>query len=71
MFNTGSRLFFSAKSAALPSVPQYVYVGGTFNSAGGVTVNKVARWNGTAWSALSTGIAGFGFALAYGPEQSS
>jgi len=32
-----------------------VYAGGWFTQAGGVTVNHVARWNGTAWSALGTG----------------
>ena len=32
-----------------------VYAGGVFTSAGGVAANSVARWNGTAWSALGTG----------------
>jgi len=30
-----------------------LYVGGNFTTAGGVTVNKIARWDGTTWSALS------------------
>ncbi|MBX3323034.1 MAG: hypothetical protein KF757_08605 [Phycisphaeraceae bacterium] len=30
-----------------------LYVGGAFITAGGVTVNRIARWNGTTWSALS------------------
>jgi hypothetical protein len=29
--------------------------GGQFTSAGGTPANNVARWNGTAWSALGTG----------------
>jgi hypothetical protein len=29
-----------------------LYASGHFTTAGGVTVNRVARWNGTAWSAL-------------------
>lgn len=35
-----------------------IYVGGEFVKAGGVTVRRVARWDGTAWSALAgeTGI---------------
>lgn len=33
--------------------------GGTFVSAGGVTVNRVARWDGTAWAAFS-GLNGIG-----------
>ncbi|GAA4049516.1 hypothetical protein GCM10022409_40140 [Hymenobacter glaciei] len=33
-----------------------VYVGGYFTQAGGAAANNVARWNGTAWSSLGTGI---------------
>ena len=36
-----------------------LYVGGNFISAGGVTVNRIARWNGSAWSGL-TGPGGTG-----------
>ncbi len=32
-----------------------LYVGGVFFSAGGVTANNVARWNGAAWESLGTG----------------
>ena len=35
-----------------------LYVGGEFTSAGGTTVNKIAKWNGTAWSALGSGTVG-------------
>jgi hypothetical protein len=33
-------------------------VGGGFSEAGGVSVNRIARWNGTAWSALGSGLIG-------------
>jgi hypothetical protein len=33
-----------------------LYVGGDFTVAGGVAANCVARWEGTGWSALATGI---------------
>lgn len=33
-----------------------VAAGGSFLTAGGVTVNRIARWNGSAWSALGTGM---------------
>ncbi len=33
-------------------------VGGDFTTAGGVPVSKIARWNGSAWSALGTGLTG-------------
>jgi len=32
-----------------------LYAGGDFNSAGGVDVQNIAKWNGSAWSALGTG----------------
>jgi trimeric autotransporter adhesin len=35
-----------------------LYVGGGFTSAGGVTANRIAKWNGSAWSALGTGLSG-------------
>ena len=45
-----------------------LYAGGWFSTAGGVTVNRVARWDGSAWSALSgpsgTGVDGSVSALA-------
>ena len=34
----------------------YVYVTGRFTSVGGVTVNNIARWNGSTWSALGGGL---------------
>jgi hypothetical protein len=33
-----------------------LYVGGAFGSAGGVTANNVARWDGSAWHALGSGL---------------
>jgi hypothetical protein len=33
-----------------------LYVGGNFATAGGVTVNHIARWNGSSFSALGTGV---------------
>ena len=38
-----------------------VYVGGTFTQAGGVTVNRIAKWDGSAWSAIGTGITSTGY----------
>ena len=35
-----------------------IIVGGAFSAAGGVTANRIARWNGTEWSALGSGVAG-------------
>jgi hypothetical protein len=35
-----------------------LYVTGYFTQAGDVTVNKIAKWNGTTWSALGNGLSG-------------
>lgn len=35
-----------------------IYAGGFFTNAGGVPVNRIAKWDGTNWSALGTGISG-------------
>ncbi|MBL9120460.1 MAG: Ig-like domain-containing protein [Phycisphaerae bacterium] len=32
-----------------------LYVGGRFSTAGGVTANRVAKWDGASWSPLTTG----------------
>jgi hypothetical protein len=42
-----------------------LYAGGNFTLAGGVTVNRIARWNGTAWSALGTGMNSYVEAIAF------
>lgn len=33
-----------------------VYAGGRFSLAGGISANRVAKWDGTAWSALGSGV---------------
>lgn len=40
-----------------------VYAGGFFHSVAGVTVNGIARWDGTSWHSLRTGLGGgaYGF----------
>jgi hypothetical protein len=35
-----------------------LYAGGYFNIAGGVSANNVAKWDGTSWSRLGSGISG-------------
>ncbi len=32
-----------------------LYAGGDFTTAGGVAVNRIAKWDGSAWSALGSG----------------
>jgi len=33
-----------------------IYIGGEFTFAGGILVNRIAKWNGSSWSALGSGI---------------
>src|SRR5262249_19672618 len=35
-----------------------LYAGGRFTTAGGVPANFIAKWDGTSWSALGSGIGG-------------
>ncbi len=41
-----------------------VYVGGSFINAGTTPVNRIAKWNGSSWSALGSGLNNSVFALA-------
>jgi hypothetical protein len=41
-----------------------LYAGGQFSTAGGVTAIYIAKWNGSAWSALGSGMDGWVNALA-------
>jgi hypothetical protein len=45
-------------SAILPVSPTEVYVGGAFTTAGVVAANRIARFDGTSWSALGSGMSG-------------
>ena len=41
-----------------------LYAGGDFTTAGGVPANYIAKWNGSAWSALGSGMDSVVYALA-------
>jgi hypothetical protein len=43
---------------AVESDGAYLYAGGSFTSAGGVSAMNIARWDGSSWSALGSGING-------------
>jgi hypothetical protein len=45
----------TARTLAMDSADN-VYTCGSFTQAGGVTVNYIAKWNGSAWSALGSGL---------------
>src|SRR5207244_2979391 len=54
----GSGLNSFARRLALDTSlsPPVVYAAGPFSQAGTVLATGVAKWNGTAWSALGTGV---------------
>ena len=41
-----------------------VYVAGYFSQAGEVSANNIAKWDGTAWSALGDGVSSIVYAMA-------
>jgi hypothetical protein len=43
---------------AMLTIGNQLYVGGHFDSAGGVPANNIARWDGTSWHALGSGVQG-------------
>ncbi len=46
--------------------PAQLVAGGLFTTAGGVTVNRIARWDGSAWQPFGTGIGSeFEFGVVY------
>ncbi len=46
-----------------PGLPA-LYAGGDFTMAGGAAANRIARWNGSSWAPLGSGLDGEVFALA-------
>ncbi len=59
----GSSVYAIAVAAIVPTSID-VYVGGAFTTAGGSPANYIAKWNGTSWSALGSGLNSFVFAIA-------
>lgn len=51
---TGGTLFVNAVAV----LGTDVYIGGTFTAVDGVAASRVAKWNGSAWSALGSGANG-------------
>ncbi len=55
---------FDGEVLAIATIGSDLYIGGSFERAGDVTVNGIARWDGTNWSALDSGVNGVVYALA-------
>jgi hypothetical protein len=58
---SGEGIYTSVKALAFDSVGN-LYAGGDFTNAGGVSANFIAKWNGSVWTSLGSGLIGQGFA---------
>jgi hypothetical protein len=54
----------SAVRATVADASGNLYIGGDFTIAGNVFANHIAKWNGSSWSALGSGMNGAVYALA-------
>jgi hypothetical protein len=50
--------YYGGRVAALAVLGSDLYAGGYFTNAGGSTANYIARWDGSSWSALGSGMGG-------------
>jgi len=51
-------------NAIVKDASNNIIIGGSFTNIAGVAANNIAKWDGTAWSALGTGMNGSVYALA-------
>jgi len=58
---TSTNAGLNGQANALDSANGLLYIGGRFDSAGGIKVNNIAAWNGSSYSALGTGLGGVTF----------
>ncbi len=54
---------FNSNVVAMAVVGTNLYVGGPFTNAGGITANRIARWDGNTWSDVGGGVTGNGLML--------
>jgi trimeric autotransporter adhesin len=50
----------NTNATAIAVVGTNVYFGGPFTNAGGIAANRIARWDGRAWSSVGGGVVGSG-----------
>lgn len=61
---TGDTFHGSPHVTTLTASGSDLYVGGNFAAAGGVTANNIAKWDGSNWSALGSGVNSIVWSLA-------
>src|SRR5438094_8851525 len=55
---------------ALAASGNDIYAGGFFATAGGVDAKDIAKWNGSTWSALGSGVTGAAYPFAWSRAES-
>jgi hypothetical protein len=55
---SGANAFVSALAVFDDGSGDALYAGGAFSAAGGIAASSIARWNGTSWSSVGTGVSG-------------
>src|SRR6266478_97630 len=60
----GGDPYYGPRVEALAVLGSDVYAGGLFTTAGGSAANYIAKWNGSSWSAVGSGMDYFVYALA-------
>src|SRR6266496_986842 len=61
----GGADLFSASVSALAVSGSNVYAGGYFTNAGGRAASSIAKWDGSSWTALGSGMGGGDYPLVY------
>ena len=54
--NINTEIFPYVTALTVDTTNNILYAGGTFNTAGDVSVNNIAKWDGTEWSGLGAGL---------------
>jgi hypothetical protein len=69
----GSNVFLFGSPAvnALAVSGNNLYAGGFFNTAGGIPAANIAKWNGSSWSALGSGMDTYGYVYALAASGSN
>ena len=55
---SGGHHYYKGVDSLVLDAQGHLFAGGDFTIAGGVSANDIARWDGTAWHSLGTGMSG-------------
>jgi hypothetical protein len=63
-FSSVTGVDYPVHALAMDHISGHLYAGGGFDTANGVVVNSIAKWDGSAWSPLGSGMNDYVYALA-------